>query len=55
MHRSRLRVVGEDGVNWGCIVDPDGYVNIRSVPQGDATVIGKINMTECFIMLDQPA
>jgi hypothetical protein len=55
IHQSRLRVVREDAVNWGCIVDPDGYVNIRSEPRGDATVVGKINMSECFIVLDQPA
>ena len=55
VHRSRLRVVRDDAVNWGCIVDPDGYVNVRSQPRGDATVVGKINMSECFIVLDQPA
>jgi hypothetical protein len=48
-------VVRHDAVNWGCIVDPDGFVNVRARPSSAAPVVGKINMSECFIVLDQPA
>ncbi len=55
LHQSRLRVVREDAVNWGCIIDPGGYLNVRSGPGSNSEVVGKLKRTECFIVLDQPA